>query len=201
MGDPNGNDGLDEVREEIAEADVEKVARAMWNAALDHIIYKPGDPWRECHWIDAPELTREDYRVMARAALSTRQPNAEADVERVAHIKALEKERDEAKESHKAIFGELELIREAFAGWPALPRPLILNRLSTYGKWPEDWEVGCLMQREISAALGPPSYSWDVIPPKTECELGAGFWNRITAGAWREKFEPPLTRAMNTGEK
>ena len=69
-----------------------------------------------------------------------------------------------------------ELIR-ALKEWPKLPPPNVLKWLSSAGTWPDDWERGKIMQRELGL---------DAIPPKTECEQGAGFWDRITGGAWKE---------------
>lgn len=66
-------------------------------------------------------------------------------------------------------------MRRALRNWPALPDPLVLKQLKY--KFPEDWERGKTLQREIR---------FEAIPPVCECEGGAGFWDRITNGAWRE---------------
>lgn len=61
---------------------------------------------------------------------------------------------------------------------PKLPEPYILCKLGSGcgAKYPEDWVRGKHMQRELGL---------DVIPPKSEVESGAGLWDRITNGSWR----------------
>lgn len=76
----------------------------------------------------------------------------------------------------------VELVN-ALRNWPRLPRPRTLRTLSGAARFPEDWETGKKMQRELEP---------ERIPGKTECEKGAGFWDRITGGKWRE-CEPPTT--------
>ena len=71
---------------------------------------------------------------------------------------------------------KLNLFRLIFAEWPEMPSPQGLILLSRFGKWPEDLNRGKRIQREHGLAL---------VPPKTECELGAGFWDRITEGKWK----------------
>lgn len=65
----------------------------------------------------------------------------------------------------------------AFKNWPAMPGPVALKILGSAGTFPDDGNRGKVLQRELGL---------DVIPPKVECEMGAGFWDRITAGAWRD---------------
>ena len=69
---------------------------------------------------------------------------------------------------------EFFALRDALRDWPKLPPAYVLKWLD--GKFSEDWERGKAMQRELGLS---------VIPPKTECEIGAGMWDRITNGAWR----------------
>lgn len=69
---------------------------------------------------------------------------------------------------------EFFALRDALRDWPKLPPGHVLKWLN--GKFPEDWERGKGLQRELGLA---------VIPPKSECEIGAGLWDRITQGAWR----------------
>ncbi len=66
-------------------------------------------------------------------------------------------------------------LMRALGAWPKLPPPDVLKWLSSAGEWPGDWERGKDMQRELGR---------EVIPAKTECEQGAGFWDRITGGKW-----------------
>ena len=66
-------------------------------------------------------------------------------------------------------------LQDAFRNWPAMPHPLVLTHLR--GKWPEDHERGTKIQEELGRVA---------IPSVSECEGGAGFWDRITQGAWRE---------------
>lgn len=62
-----------------------------------------------------------------------------------------------------------ELI-DALNNLPELPNPRVLKMLGEAGKWPEDWEEGKRIQRERDL---------EAVPPKTECEVGAGFWHRV----------------------
>lgn len=68
------------------------------------------------------------------------------------------------------FFGLVDALRD----WPKLPPAWVLKWLKY--DFPKDWERGKEMQRELGH---------DVIPPKTECEGGAGAWDRITEGKWR----------------
>ncbi len=70
-----------------------------------------------------------------------------------------------------------KLIR-ALKDWPRLPPPDVLKWLSSAGTWPDDRNRGAAMQRELGL---------DIIPPKSECEQGAGFWDRITGGKWADE--------------
>ena len=63
----------------------------------------------------------------------------------------------------------------AIRDWPKMPEPHVLVNLK--GRFPEDWEGGKQIQNRIGIAM---------IPPKTECEIGAGFWDRITDGKWEQ---------------
>ncbi|CTQ45715.1 hypothetical protein [Roseibium aggregatum] len=61
--------------------------------------------------------------------------------------------------------------------WPKLPPPWVLKELGSCAIYPDDHARGKMLQRELHHS---------VIPYKSECEGGAGFWDRITNGAWRE---------------
>jgi hypothetical protein len=64
-------------------------------------------------------------------------------------------------------------IVSALRDLPEVPPPWVLMFLSRANKWPEDNNLGKLMQRK---------YGLDLIPPKSECESGAGVWYRIRQG-------------------
>jgi hypothetical protein len=68
-------------------------------------------------------------------------------------------------------------ILDALAEWPKMPSPIVLKQLASAGKWATDSPRGKALQAELGL---------DAIPPVSECELGAGFWDRITNGAWRQ---------------
>jgi hypothetical protein len=74
---------------------------------------------------------------------------------------------------------EFFALRAALRDWPKLPPAYVLKWLD--GNFAVDWQRGKEMQRELGLA---------VIPPKTECEEGAGMWDRITKGAWRPDCAP-----------
>ena len=70
----------------------------------------------------------------------------------------------------------LYAIKRALADWPRLPDAFALCQLP--GEWPEDWKRGREMQNELGFAA---------VPPNCETEIGAGFWDRVTDGAWRQE--------------
>lgn len=79
-----------------------------------------------------------------------------------------------------------ELLR-ALNDWPKMPSPYMLHQISgSCGEWPADWERGKRIQSELSFE------QIDRIPFTCECEKGAGFWDRITQGAWRTVEDDPL---------
>lgn len=59
---------------------------------------------------------------------------------------------------------------DALRTLPEMPATTVLNELSRAANYPEDWSRGKKLQREVGL---------DVIPPRTEYELGAGLWSRI----------------------
>jgi hypothetical protein len=77
-----------------------------------------------------------------------------------------------------------------------LPDPSVLHALGVYAKFPEDWERGKKLQRELG---------FGAIPAKAECEKGAGFWYRMTQAVnshddliqMAEGVEQALTSALN----
>lgn len=69
----------------------------------------------------------------------------------------------------------MELL-EALRAWPQLPSPSVLHTLSFCGTFPDDHKRGL----QVRAVVGHVR-----VPFVTECEIGAGLWDRITDGAWR----------------
>ena len=65
----------------------------------------------------------------------------------------------------------------ALMAWPRLPEPDVLLQLAYAADWAQDSPRGKKLQVELGL---------DAIPPVSECESGAGFWDRITCGAWRQ---------------
>lgn len=53
---------------------------------------------------------------------------------------------------------------------PEVPSPFVLNMLGSIGTFPEDYNEGKRIQRERGL---------EVVPPRTECEIGAGWWHRM----------------------
>ncbi len=51
-----------------------------------------------------------------------------------------------------------------------LPPPIVLKRMGSFARWPEDHEAGKRLQAQIGR---------DAIPYKSECEGGAGLWLRL----------------------
>jgi hypothetical protein len=74
---------------------------------------------------------------------------------------------------------DVKLFRGVFKNAPDMPEPLALQRIGRFAKWPEDNERGKRVQNEIGL---------ERVPPKSECESGAGLWDRITGGAWRQSI-------------
>lgn len=71
-------------------------------------------------------------------------------------------------------------LADAIRDVPEMPPPWVLLFLSCGQKWPEDNNLGKLLQRKLGL---------DAIPPKSECEGGAGVWYRIRQGLLRERPE------------
>lgn len=80
-------------------------------------------------------------------------------------------------------------LKEAFRNWPALPSPLALHILGRNGgDYASDWPRGKQMQADAD------------VPFETEAEIGAGYWDRITNGAWRTKQLETASGRRETGE-
>lgn len=67
---------------------------------------------------------------------------------------------------------EAALIK-AMQDLPDVAPPWICLFLDRAAKWPEDNNIGRLLQRK---------HGLDAVPPKSECEGGAGVWHRIRQG-------------------
>ena len=74
--------------------------------------------------------------------------------------------RSELRHSLDVQYGILHALRDA----PRFPSAFVLLHLGSAAKYPDDWKRGKELQRE---------HGLHVIPPQTECELGAGLWDRI----------------------
>jgi len=70
-------------------------------------------------------------------------------------------------------YGLLHALRDL----PELPNSFILMHLGSSARFPSDWEKGKELQNK---------YGLEKIPPKTECEMGAGYWFRIREGLLNE---------------
>lgn len=92
-----------------------------------------------------------------------------SEIEPYENTLSVEQLRSELRYYLDAHYGILCALRDA----PEMPPPFVLLHLSTASKWPEDSNRGKELQRKLG--LG-------VIPPKSECECGAGVWDRIRAG-------------------
>ena len=71
---------------------------------------------------------------------------------------------------------DFDAVLDALSEWPKLPSPSVLRFLSQSGDYAQDWSNGKHMQSELEMGR---------IPYVCECEIGAGFWHRITKGEWR----------------
>lgn len=67
-------------------------------------------------------------------------------------------------------------VLDALKRWPESPEPLVLQIMGNCATG-DDKERRMEMQSELGL---------DAVPPVTECESGAGFWDRITMGSWRD---------------
>lgn len=77
--------------------------------------------------------------------------------------------RIEAKYALEVKYGLLNALRDL----PEFPEPFVLIHLAQAAKYPDDFNLGKELQR---------THGLNVIPPKHECEGGAGLWRRIRNG-------------------
>lgn len=88
-----------------------------------------------------------------------------------------ESSREELYAVIDSLRDRVKALHRALENAPRMPDPYTLKMIGRCGRHPEDWEKGKALQREFGA---------DAIPPKSECETGAGFWDRLTNGKWRD---------------
>jgi len=87
---------------------------------------------------------------------------------------SIEELRKELRYALDVQYGILNAIRDI----PEMPPPFVLLHLgSSASKYPEDKDKGKELQRK---------YGLEIIPPKSECEWGAGVWYRMLNGLKRE---------------
>jgi len=69
-------------------------------------------------------------------------------------------------------------LKDAFRNWPQWPSGLALHILGRNGgDHAKDWRRGKELQFERGLNI--------IVPMECEAEIGAGYWDRITNGAWR----------------
>lgn len=79
---------------------------------------------------------------------------------------------------HSTMREREEALKDAFRNWPHWPSPLALHILGRNGgSYALDWQRGKEIQFGQINVL---------VPGEAEAEIGAGYWDRITKGAWRE---------------
>ena len=80
---------------------------------------------------------------------------------------------------------------KALRNWPKLPEARALKSLGSSSPQEfhsQDSIAGKKMQRELGL---------DIVPPVAECEWGAGLWDRITEGKWRECIGKGVDKTRN----
>ena len=80
---------------------------------------------------------------------------------------------DELRREVRECWNRETMLAKALRDPPEMVDPWLLPFLSRGSKWPNDNRLGKLLQREMGL---------DAIPPKSECECGAGVWYRIRQG-------------------
>lgn len=77
-------------------------------------------------------------------------------------------------------------IADALRDLPEMAPPWILLFFSRASQWPDDSDLGKKLQRRLG---------WNAIPPKSECETGAGVWYRIRQGMLQPRPDEPMIGA------
>lgn len=80
---------------------------------------------------------------------------------------------EELKREARRCWDLQRALVDAIRNVPEMPPPWVLLFLSRGSKWPDDSNLGKLLQRKLKG---------EVIPFKSECETGAGVWYRIRQG-------------------
>jgi hypothetical protein len=80
---------------------------------------------------------------------------------------------DQLRREVRRLWDRENALLKALRSVPEVPPPMVLNWLGQAGRFPEDYHVGNRMQFKLGL---------DAIPPRTECEMGAGLWARIRKG-------------------
>jgi hypothetical protein len=83
---------------------------------------------------------------------------------------AYEKRIADLERENQYLVDQLYPLLDALRDLPELPSPDVLLTLSHAADFSKDWKTGKRIQRELGL---------DVVPPKTECEEGAGWWHRV----------------------
>ena len=85
---------------------------------------------------------------------------------------------DELRREVRECWDLQQAIVNALRDAPEVPPPWVLMFLDRASDWSKDKPLGDLMQRK---------YGLDAIPPKSECESGAGVWYRIRQGLLQDR--------------
>lgn len=89
---------------------------------------------------------------------------------------------DELRREVRECWDRERAIANALRDLPEMAPPWILLFLDRAAKWPEDNNLGKLLQRKLGL---------EAIPPKSECEGGAGIWYRIRQGMLMDRPAAP----------
>lgn len=87
---------------------------------------------------------------------------------------------DELRRELRQAWDDHYALLDALRDLPEIPSSRVLHILSHAAKWPEDHNAGKIIQREVGL---------NAIPPVSECEGGAGVWQRLRAAAIRAQGE------------
>ncbi len=89
---------------------------------------------------------------------------------------------EELRREVRECWDREQAIAWALRDLPEMAPPWVLMFLDRAAKWPEDKHLGNLLQRKLGLAA---------IPPKSECECGAGVWYRIRQGMLAPRPDEP----------
>lgn len=80
---------------------------------------------------------------------------------------------EELRREVRWLWDSQRMLMSAIRDKADMPPPRVLKDLSSAAKWPDDKDIGRMLQRK---------YGIEIIPPVSECENGAGVWSRMLAG-------------------